>query len=312
MLYETLNNCTLCPHECGVNRLNGKRGFCRLGGDIYISHAGLHYGEEPPIVGERGSGTVFFSSCNMRCLYCQNYQISQPTDATRMKVLSREELVAEMLTLQRKGAHNINLVSPTHQIGQIAPALMDAKAQGLSIPVVYNTNGYDKVETLQALRGLIDIYLPDMKYSADEEALRYSGIKHYVSTNRSAVAEMARQAGPLVCDENGVGISGVLIRHLVLPNRSAGSIETLQWIADLSTDIPLSLMSQYSPHHRANRYPELSRGITREEYREVLDCAENLGFTTCFVQQMESVETYVPDFNKEEPFGPRIPSANLA
>jgi putative pyruvate formate lyase activating enzyme len=235
-------------------------------------------------------------------VYCQNYQISQRVEEIPTRTSSPDELAAEMLVLQGKGAHNINLVSPTHVIAQVAEGLCVARERGLSIPVVYNTNGYDAVETLRCLEGLIDIYLPDIKYSDDAVARTYSGIDRYVEVSRSAIAEMFRQVGNLSLDREGIAQRGVLVRHLVLPEDLAGSMESLAFLASLSTEIVISLMAQYSPQYKARSMPPLDRKISREEYERVLDSAWDLGLERCFIQEVESSEALIPDFRRADPF----------
>jgi putative pyruvate formate lyase activating enzyme len=302
-LREHLHSCDICPHRCGVNRVENETGFCGASDDIVIAYSGLHFGEEPPISGTRGSGTIFFAHCNSRCVYCQNYQISQRAEEIPTRMLSPDELAGEMLALQRKGAHNINLVSPTHVVAQVAEGLCIARERGLSIPIVYNTNGYDAVETLRYLEGLIDIYLPDVKYSDDATAKAYSGIDRYVEVNRSAIAEMFRQVGNLALDRDGIARRGILVRHLILPQGLAGSEESLEFLASLSGEMVISLMAQYAPQYKAKTMPPLDRKISREEYERVLDWAWELGLERCFVQESESSEALVPDFRRADPFG---------
>ena len=302
-LREHLRSCDICPHRCGANRVDGETGFCGASDDIVIAYSGLHVGEEPPISGTRGSGTIFFAHCNSRCVYCQNYQISQRVEEIPTRTLSPDELAAEMLALQRRGAHNINLVSPTHVAAQVAEGLCIARERGLSIPIVYNTNGYDAVETLRCLEGLIDVYLPDIKYSEDAVARTYSGIDRYVEVNRSAIVEMFRQVGNLSLDREGIARRGILVRHLVLPEDLAGSVESLAFLASLSREIVISLMAQYSPQYKARGMPPLDRKISQEEYERVLDWAWDLGLERCFVQEVESSEALVPDFLQADPFG---------
>jgi len=302
-LKSRLASCDVCPHRCGVNRLEKETGFCRTTDEIVVAHVGLHFGEEPPISGTGGSGTIFFARCNSRCVYCQNYQISQRAEEIPTRVLTPEELADEMLALQERGAHNVNLVSPTHVIAQVAESVCIAREKGLSIPIVYNTNGYDAVETLRCLDGLIDVYLPDVKYSDDAAARAYSGIERYVEVNRAAIAEMFRQVGHLALDGDGIARRGILVRHLVLPAGLAGSRDSLAFLASLSTDVVVSLMAQYSPQYKARRMPPLDRRISRAEYERVLDWALELGLDRCFVQQVESSQVLVPDFRRAQPFG---------
>jgi putative pyruvate formate lyase activating enzyme len=302
-LKRRLVSCDLCPHACGVNRIKKEMGFCRTTDEIVIAHSGLHVGEEPPISGTAGSGTIFFVNCNLRCVYCQNFQISQCAQEIPTRTLSPHELADEMLALQQSGAHNINLVSPTHVVAQVAESLCLAREGGLSLPVVYNTNGYDAVETLRCLEGLVDIYLPDIKYSDDAVAKSYSGIGHYVEVNRAAIVEMFRQVGNLTCDGQGIAQKGVLVRHLVLPGDLAGSEESLAFLASLSPKMYVSLMAQYTPQYKAKCLPPLDRRISRTEYETVLDQAWALGLDRCFIQKLEGSEGLVPDFRQVNPFG---------
>lgn len=304
LLKKRLVSCDLCPHRCRVNRLADEVGFCGSGAEIEVAHSGLHFGEEPPISGVRGSGAIFFTRCNMRCVYCQNYQISQRPHLIPKRALSPFELAEEMLALQAQDAHNINLVSPTHVVAQAAESICIARERGLSLPIVYNTNGYDAVDTLQCLDGLIDIYLPDIKYSDDAAARAYSGVERYVAVNRRAIREMFRQVGNLALDEHGIARRGLLVRHLVLPDDVAGSSDSLAFLASLSQDMVISLMAQYSPQFKARGMPPLDRKITLAEYDRVLDEALALGLGNCFVQECESSETLLPDFRRETPFDP--------
>jgi putative pyruvate formate lyase activating enzyme len=270
-----LECCHLCPRGCGVNRLKDEVGECHIGRYAMVSSYGPHFGEEAPLVGQRGSGTIFFTYCNLRCLFCQNYQISQSGEG---EVVSAEKIADMMLSLQGMGCHNINLVSPTHVVPQILEALEIAVSQGLSLPLVYNTGGYDSVKTLKLLDGIVDIYMPDMKYSAANIALRLSGIRSYPAVNRAAVKEMHRQVGELEMDGHGVAIKGLLVRHLVLPHGLAGTAEVVRFLAqEVSTDTYLNVMAQYHPCHKASQFPELSRPITGEEFTEAVELAESYG-----------------------------------
>lgn len=287
--WERLKACDLCPRRCGVDRLAGQVGFCRAGAQARVASHNRHHWEEPPISGSRGSGTIFFSYCTARCLFCQNYPISQLGVGEEV---SNERLAQMMLTLQRWGCHNINLVTPTHYVPQILAALEIAAARGLRIPLVYNTSGYDRVETLRLLDGVVDIYLPDAKYADDATARRLSGFVDYVSHNRAALLEMARQVGAaLQVDAEGIAVRGMVIRHLVLPNGLAGTEEVLRWIAEnLSTKAYISLMAQYFPAYRAVGDPELGRSITFDEYDEALEILERLGFENGWRQEIDDVE----------------------
>lgn len=305
-LRARLSCCDICPHHCGVDRTRGELGFCKTGDAIVVAHIGLHTGEEPPISGTRGSGTIFFAHCNARCVYCQNYQISQRAETVRTRTLSPDELAVEMVGLQRRGAHNINLVSPTHVIAQVAEGLCLARERGLTIPIVYNSNGYDALETLRCLDGLIDIYLPDIKYSDDAMARTYSGIDGYVEVNRAAIAEMWRQVGDLTLDDDGIARRGLLVRHLVLPGGLAGSRESLAFLVSLSPGIHVSIMAQYAPHYRARGMPPLHRPISPAEYEQVLNDALTLGLENGFVQEIASHEQLIPDFEQEDPFAAAV------
>ena len=282
-LWNKLHSCDLCPFDCGVDRLEGEKGVCRADGTLYISSYNLHYGEEPPISGVNGSGTIFFTHCLSRCVYCQNYPISQMGYGNKRTV---EELSGIMLYLQKRGAHNINLVTPTHYVAHIVKALVMAKKTGLNIPVVYNTFGYEKVDVLKMLEGFVDIYLVDMRYSSDDMALKYSRIRNYVEINRRAVKEMFRQVGNLVV-ENGIAKRGIIIRLLVMPENISGTKDTLRFIADnISKDVYISLMSQYFPAYKAYKYPPLDRGLTYEEYDEIVKEMNRLGFNNGWIQEM--------------------------
>jgi putative pyruvate formate lyase activating enzyme len=271
---------------------------------LKIASIGPHHGEEPPLSGTKGSGTIFFSNCNLRCIFCQNYQISQEGIGY---FISEEELADEMLKLQKIGCHNINLVSPTHFGPQILKTLTIAKEKGLKIPIVYNSNGYDSVEMLKLLEGHIDIYLPDIKYSDNKKALKYSGVKDYVEHNRAAIAEMFYQIGNLILDNKGIAERGIIVRHLILPDDLAGSYESLKFLASLSKDIWISAMSQYYPCFRAIGHPILGRKITKEEYKRVMDWIEEFGFENVLTQEEDSADNYLPDFRKNDPFNSSSP-----
>ncbi len=279
-----LEKCSVCPRNCGVNRLQGEKGVCRLGKEILVSTASLHFGEEPPISGYRGSGTVFFTFCNLRCVYCQNYPISQQGEGYPISV---EELAAEMLALQKKGAHNINLVTPTHLGPQIMAALLKAHEAGLQIPIVYNCGGYESLEMLKLWDGIIDVYMPDMKYGKDEHSAKYSSAPDYPRINQEAVLEMHRQVGDLRMDSQGIAQRGLLIRHLILPNDIAGSEMVLKFLAEkVSRNTYISLMSQYFPQHRADEFPELNRRITRAEYAQAKEIMKKYGLTSGWLQNV--------------------------
>ena len=301
-ILKMLENCELCPRQCGVNRLKGQKGYCGAGGKVIVAHYGSHHGEEPPISGKAGSGTIFFSFCNLRCIFCQNYQISH--DGMGQEI-SLKRLTEIFLELQSRGCHNINLVSPVSYIPHIAVAIADAKKEGLTIPVVYNTNAYESIGALRALEGLIDIYLPDFKYWNPTVAEKISGIpkgKPYPDFAKETLLEMKRQVGDLVVEDE-IATRGLLVRHLVLPGGLAGSKEIFQWIRqNLGTETFISLMSQYYPVHKANTVPLLRRKIRQEEYDMVVDCLVNAGFKNVFIQERTSAPLFVPDFEESEPF----------
>jgi putative pyruvate formate lyase activating enzyme len=290
-LRSLLEECSVCPRECGARRLEGRYGVCHSTDQIMISSASPHYGEEPPLVGIHGSGTIFFASCNLKCQYCQNYDISQLRIGHSVSV---ERLAERMLSLQELGCHNINLVTPTHFTPQIVEALVLAREDGLSIPLVYNCGGYESVRTLELLEDVVDIYMPDIKYSNDDNARQFSGARNYWTIVRAAVKEMYRQVGDLQVDRRGIARRGVLIRHLVLPNDIAGSRAVLRFIAhELSIEAYVNIMDQYHPHYRADCYPGLNRSITSREYREVIDYALELGLQRGFERNDHPVAVYV-------------------
>lgn len=292
--------CGLCGRQCGVNRQRGETGTCGCADRVVIDNWLPHHGEEPPISGTHGSGTIFFSRCPLACVYCQNYQISQHGLG---KEYSSEDLAGMMLELQGRGCHNINLVSPTPYVPMIIEALRLARERELSIPIVYNTGGYDRVETLNWLRGLVDIYLPDFKYWDDRLAKKYSGIDRYRDTVCNAILEMQAQVGCLQLDDDGIAQKGVLIRHLVLPGNVAGSMEIIDWVnKNVSPNTYMSIMSQYNPVYNAYIYEEINRPITDQEYQKVINYAGNKGFDNIFVQDLTSANEYLPDFNKNKPF----------
>jgi putative pyruvate formate lyase activating enzyme len=303
-LNNMLSSCTLCPHRCRVNRYSGKKGFCGAGTDAVISSAMPHHGEEPPISGEKGSGTIFFSYCNMKCVYCQNWQISQEHEGNPVSV---EELAEKMLDLQKRGVHNINLVSPTIWIPQIVEALESAYSKGFKLPLVYNTGGYDNPEIIKALDGIIDIYMPDMRYSSDSMAEKYSSVKNYVKYNRESVTEMYRQVGNLELDNRGIAKRGLMVRLLVMPGGIAGIKDTIDFISkNLSNKVYLSIMAQYHPAYRAHNFSELSGRITYKEYMDVLDYAAHGGFEYGWTQDYNDLDhekdLFIPDFKDKNVF----------
>jgi len=272
---KRLRHCDSCAWECGVNRSAGELGQCQAGTLARVSSYGPHLGEEDPLRGWRGSGTIFFARCNLHCQFCQNYDISQGDAGLEM---DDEELAAIMLLLQKRGCHNINLVSPSHVVPQIMGALLVAAQSGLRLPLVYNSGGYDSMTSLKLLDGIIDIYMPDMKYADEHNARRYSRIPHYPQVNRAAVREMHRQVGDLRIDTDGLALRGLLIRHLILPGGLSGTEEIIRFLAEeISTDTYLNMMAQYRPAYRAHQYPELSRPITRQEFMDAIQLARQAG-----------------------------------
>ena len=303
-LTPLLAECRCCPRACGVNRLAGETGYCRVPAEVPVAHAGLHFGEEPPISGTGGSGTIFFAGCNLRCVFCQNFQISQEFDRRSLRSHDAASLAGEMLLLEERGAHNINLVSPSHVVLQAADAIVEARSRGLRIPIVYNSNGYDSLESLRRIRGLVEIYLPDLKYLSGTIAARYSDAPDYPEIAREALREMRAQVGPLKTDPRGIATRGLLVRHLVLPGALENSRRCLRFLADLAPEIHVSVMSQYAPLHRASEFPEIDRPLPPEEYREIVRFADEIGLENAFVQEPESRDHYLPDFRRPRPFDP--------
>lgn len=270
-----LQSCSVCARHCGINRLQGEVGQCRTPRQAIVSSYGPHFGEEAPLVGRRGSGTIFFTNCNLRCLFCQNYSISQLGEG---EMVSKEELAHMMLSLQARGCHNINLVSPTHVVPQILEALEIAIERGLGLPLVYNSGGYDSVETLNILDGIVDIYMPDMKYSDEQIAEELSGIKNYPQVNKAVVKEMHRQVGDLQINEDGIAQRGLLVRHLVLPQGLAGTEETVNFISqEISPNTYVNVMAQYRPCYKAYDIPSLARPISTAEFQEAVELAHQAG-----------------------------------
>ncbi len=304
-LYE---NCKLCPRQCGINRLNGETGVCGVSSSLLVSRAALHMWEEPCISGTKGSGTVFFSGCNMHCIFCQNHEISgnHPKNSIIGKEVSIDQLSDLFLSLEEKGANNINLVTPTHYIPSIATALKTAKNNGLSIPVVYNTSGYELVEALALLYGLVDIYLPDFKYYRPETAKNFSFASNYTEITMSAIREMLKQAGEPEFDSKGMMRRGVIVRHLVLPGHINESKQIIECLYNNFKDsIYISLMNQFTPieANRAicSKYPELLRTVTKREYDKIVSFALDLGIKNGFTQEGKAAsESFIPSFNSYE------------
>jgi putative pyruvate formate lyase activating enzyme len=280
VLRQLLSECRICPNECLAKRTEGETGECHSTDEVIISSIGPHFGEEPPLVGSHGSGTIFFTNCNLDCKFCQNYDISHLGMGEKVSIT---DLARAMLQLQQRGCHNINLVTPTHITSQIMDALILAVEKGLELPIVYNCGGYESIETLKLLEDIVDIYMPDIKYSIDENALKYSGVQNYWETVKLAVKEMHRQVGDLKLSKRDIAQRGLLVRHLVLPNDMAGSKAVIDFITDeISIDTYLNVMDQYRPAFQANIYPELNRRITPSEYKEVVDYAFNKGLSRGF------------------------------
>ena len=272
-----LESCSVCPRSCGVNRLAADVGKCRTPREAMVSSYGPRFGEEAPLVGRHGSGTIFFTNCNLRCLFCQNYSISQLGEGQKV---SKEELAYIMLSLQAKGCHNINLVSPTHVVPQVLESLELAVESGLHLPLVYNSGGYDSVETLRILDGIVDIYMPDMKYDDDETARELSGIENYPEINKAAIKEMHRQTGDLEINEEGVAQRGLLVRHLVLPHGLAGTKGIVNFLSEeISRNTYVNIMAQYRPCYNAFQIPSLGRRISSTEFREALSLAQEAGLS---------------------------------
>lgn len=282
-LRRVLTSCALCPRRCGANRLHGKMGFCKTGAGFKIARAVAHVGEEPAISGVKGAGTIFFTGCHLGCLYCQNFQISHEGLGSETTV---EELAAIMLRLNEKGCHNIELVSATHVLPFVLEALALAVDQGLDLPIVFNSGGYENPETIAMLEGIVDIYLPDAKYALADVGLDLSGVSAYPRWNELALDEMVRQVGTGLDLKNGVAVKGIIVRHLILPGYIENSKAVLRWLASrYGTEIHLSLMSQYFPVYQSRTHSTLSRRLTRQEYDEVTGYALELGFTNGWIQE---------------------------
>lgn len=291
-----MSGCRLCPRDCGADRAGGAFGYCRMPMEPHAARAALHYWEEPCISGARGSGAVFFSGCTLRCVFCQNRKIAAGTAGEK---ISNERLSEIFLELQEQGAHNINLVTAGHFLPSVADAILQAKKRGLRVPVVYNTGGYEKAETLRMLEGLVDVWLPDYKYESRELAARYSHAPDYPVQVKKAIEEMARQAGPPMFDKEGILLRGVLVRHLVLPGCVSDSKDVLEVLHDTwGEQIWVSILNQYTPLPHVRAYPELNRRVTEEEYEEVVDYALFLGMKQVYIQEGDCAkERFIPDFD---------------
>jgi len=289
-LFNSLNSCVICPRKCKVNRLENKIGFCKTGRLARVYSFSAHHGEEPPISGSKGSGTIFFSHCNMSCVYCQNYEFSQLGQG---REYTFEELAQIMLKLQSCGCHNINLVTPTHVLPQILKSLEIAIKQGLKIPLIYNSSGYELAETIELLDGIIDIYLPDMRYADKQVAKELSSAIDYPEYNQKAVKEMNRQVGGLEFDAAGLIKKGLIIRHLVLPNGASGTEKIMQFISEeISEDTYISLMSQYLPYYKASVYPKICRRLKEEEYNQAKEILERYNLLNGWIQESYGSERF--------------------
>lgn len=289
-------NCSICPRNCHIDRTKGQIGYCQSGHEIKAALASVHMWEEPPISGSCGSGTIFFSGCNLRCVFCQNYTISSENSG---KTISTERLSEIMLEQQARGVHNINLVTATHFIPSIIKAVQKAKNNGLKIPIVYNTGGYEKVESIKMLEGTVDIYLPDIKYFSTELSLKYSGASDYFDYASEAVLEMYHQTGNNIYDDNGIMKSGVIIRHMIMPSHKEDSYKVLDWIRDnIGTEACVSLLSQYTPAYNAEKYKEINRKLMSLEYTRVIEHFFDIGLKNGFMQEKSSAESkYTPIFD---------------
>lgn len=292
-MIKQLDKCEICPRKCEVNRNNNQIGWCKSTDRVKIGLYSIHNFEEPCISGDKGSGTVFFSNCTMNCIFCQNYEISQ---LGKGKEISIEELSNIFIMQQEKGVHNINLVTPTSYVYQIIEAIKIAKAKGLNIPIVYNTNGYENIETIKALNGYVDVYLPDLKYAEEKLATEYSGAKNYFEVATKAIKEMIKQVGKIKLNEDGIIQKGVIIRHLVLPNHIENSKKVLLWIKqNLPNDIYVSIMAQYFPTYKAKENQKLNRKLTKKEWEQIEKYVEEIDIENGFIQELgDHEEEYVP------------------
>ena len=293
---KELEKCEICPHKCGVNRNEGKLGRCKSRNTIKVALYSIHDFEEPCISGKRGSGTIFFSNCNLNCIYCQNYEISQQGLGKEIKI---EELADIMIKQQERNVENINLVTPTSYVPQIIEAIKIAKNKGLNIPIVYNTNGYETVETIKKLEGYIDIYLPDLKYAKNELGKKYSNVDNYFEIATNAIKEMYKQVGIPKIDSNGIMKKGLIVRHLILPNNIENSKMVLKWIKEnIDEKVYISIMAQYFPTYRAKENIELNRKLTQKEYKEIEQYVYDLDIKNGYMQELgEHEEEYVPKWN---------------
>lgn len=294
MELELLEKCAICPHNCGINRLNNQIGRCKSKDIVKVALYSTHNFEEPCISGKKGSGTVFFSNCNMNCVFCQNYEISQQGKG---KEISIKELADIFIKQQEKDVENINLVTPTSYVPQIIEAIKIARGNGLKLPIVYNTNGYEKVETLKMLDGYVDIYLPDFKYSDNDLGKRLSKVENYFEIATEALKEMYRQTGKVVFNDEGIMQRGMIIRHLVLPNHILNSRRVLKWINENMHDVYVSVMAQYFPTYKAKEIDDINRKLTKEEYKQIENYLYRLDLENGYIQELgEHEEEYVPNW----------------
>lgn len=303
---EILRSCSCCPHDCRADRTNGELGTCFSGALPIVSSYTPHFGEEPVLSGSHGAGNIFFGNCNLKCVFCQNHEISQSYHTEKYHTVSHERLAEIMLELQERGCHNIGLVSPTHFSAAILPAIYIAVQNGLRLPIIYNTNGYDSPDMLKLYDGIIDIYLPDLKYGNNEFAKKYSKIDNYFDKAKEALKEMYRQVGDELMYNGDVVSRGMIIRHLVLPNDLADSEPVFQFIAEeLSPNVHISLMSQYNPVHKAHKDILINRQIRESEYQRTIDLMDKYGLKHGWMQEMESCSHYTPEFRMDRvnPFG---------
>ncbi len=298
--YNNLIACTSCPRDCKVDRINGEYGICASGQLPVVSSYTPHFGEEPVLSGTRGAGNIFFGNCNLKCIYCQNFEISQNPNAEKNNEVTHERLADIMIELQNKNCHNIGLVSPTHFSATILKSIYLAAQHGLNIPIIYNTNGYDSIEMLKLYDGVTDIFLPDFKYGSSELAKKYSLVDNYFEKTKEAIKEMFRQVGDEFAYDGDVIVRGLIIRHLILPNDLSGTKKVFKFIAEeLSPDVHISLMSQYYPANKAYKNDLINRPLHNSEYDKALDLLDKYGLQNGWIQKMESTETYRPDFNRD-------------
>lgn len=298
--FANLNSCTSCPRDCKVNRIDGDLGICTSGYLPIVSSYTPHFGEEPVLSGTMGAGNIFFGNCNLKCIYCQNFEISQSPKSEKLNEVSNQRLAEIMIELQKKGCHNIGLVSPTHFSAAILKSIYIAARQGLNLPIIYNTNGYDSVEMLKLYDGVIDIYLPDLKYGNSEYAKKYSLVDNYFEKTKEAIKEMFKQVGAELVYDGNIVVRGMIIRHLILPNDLSETEKVFKFIAEeLSPDIHISLMSQYYPTNKTSKEILLDRTLRNSEYEKAIELLERYGLHKGWIQELESQQNYRPNFNKD-------------